>query len=90
MPRHGSVSDLTPEPIPFEVSDVVSMPIELQVENLNEALANFEEDLLNLNEAIVTQARRQVRAQTEGCQQAARAFLEVKYRLHDVLGGEPS
>jgi hypothetical protein len=88
MARHGSVSDLTADGVPVEISDVITMPIALQAMNLEDAMETLGEDLLNLNEALVTQTRRQVRVVTQECQKARKAFLEVKCRLHDVLGGK--
>ena len=90
MSRHGSADGLASAPIPHHISDVVTMPFALQALNLADALEQFEEDLLNLDEALVTQARRQVRVLEQKCRQSTQAFLEVKCRLHDVIGGETS
>lgn len=86
MPRHSSVSGLTPTPI--EISDVLTMPLALQSLNLNDALGQFEEDLLDLDEALVTQVRCQVRVLGQKCRRTAGALLKVRSRLHVVLGGE--
>jgi hypothetical protein len=87
MARHGSLSDCVPIPISVEISDVVTMPIALQVLNLNDAMQMLLEDLQKLDEVLVAQARRRNRI-SQGCKQASKAFYEVRCNLNDVLGGE--
>jgi hypothetical protein len=90
MARHGSLSDCVPTPIPIEISDVVTMPIALQVLNLNEAMQRLLEDLRELDGALIAHARRRNKVLGHGCKQASRAFHEVRCNLNDVLGGEPA
>ena len=90
MARHGSLSDCIPIPIQVEISDVVTMPIALQVLNLNDAMQMLLEDLQELDEVLVTYARRRNKILSQGCKQTSRAFHEVRCSLNDVLGGEPA
>ncbi len=67
---------------------MITMPLALQSLNVNDALGRLEEDLLDLDEAIVTQVRRQVRVLGQECRRTTKAFFKVRSRLHVVLGGE--
>ena len=90
MARHGSASDCTPIPIAIEISDVVTMPIALQVMNLDDAMQGLQEYLVELDEVLIAQAERRNKLLGHGCRQASKAFHEVRCNLNDVLGGEPT